>query len=55
MPSPRETFLTALSDLLSAMPRIPVLRGEVLLERIPIAGANHFRTTRFNQREKEFP
>jgi hypothetical protein len=41
-----EPILTALADLLSTMPRIPVLRGEVLLEGIPIAGANHFRTTR---------
>ena len=52
MPTPRETILTALADLLSTVPRILVLRGEVLLECIPIAGANQFRTTRLNQRQK---
>jgi len=46
MPTPRETILTALADLLSTVPRIPVLRGEVLLERIPIAGAIACHTTR---------
>ena len=38
MPSPRETILTALTDLLRTVPRVPVLRGEVLPERIPPAG-----------------
>ena len=34
----RETILTALADLLSTIPHVPVLRGEVLPERIPPAG-----------------
>lgn len=34
----RETILTALVDLLSTIPHVPVLRGEVLPERIPSAG-----------------
>ncbi|WP_071796280.1 acyl-CoA transferase [Natronohydrobacter thiooxidans] len=38
MPSPRETILTALADLLRAVPHVPVLRGEVLPERVPAAG-----------------
>ena len=38
MESPRETILTALQDLLSTVPRVSVLRGEVLPERIPPAG-----------------
>ena len=38
MDSPRETILTALQDLLSTVPRVSVLRGEVLPERIPPAG-----------------
>ena len=37
MPSPRETILTALHALLSALPAT-ALRGEVLPERIPAAG-----------------
>jgi hypothetical protein len=36
--SERETILTALADLLSTIPHVPVLRGEVLPERIPTAG-----------------
>ena len=36
--SVRETILTALADLLSTIPHVPVLRGEVLPERIPPAG-----------------
>jgi hypothetical protein len=36
--SARETILTALADLLSTIPHVPVLRGEVLPERIPTAG-----------------
>ena len=36
--SVRETILTALADLLSAIPHMPVLRGDVLPERIPPAG-----------------
>lgn len=36
--SVRETILTALADLLSTIPHVPVLRGEVLQERIPPAG-----------------
>lgn len=35
MPSLRETILTALADLLSTIPHVPVLRGEVLPERRP--------------------
>ena len=38
MPTTRETILTALTDLLSTIPHVPVLRGEVLPERIPPAG-----------------
>ena len=38
MPTPRETILTALADLLRTVPHVPVLRGEVLPERIPPAG-----------------
>ena len=36
--SGRESILTALADLLSTIPHVPVLRGEVLPERIPPAG-----------------
>ncbi len=38
MPTTRETVLTALADLLSTIPHVPVLRGEVLPERVPPAG-----------------
>jgi hypothetical protein len=38
MPTTRETILTALADLLSTIPHVPVLRGEVLPERVPPAG-----------------
>jgi len=38
MPSPRETILTALAELLRTVPHVPVLRGEVLPERIPPSG-----------------
>ena len=38
MPTTRETILTALADLLRTIPHVPVLRGEVLPERIPPAG-----------------
>ena len=38
MPTTCETILTALADLLSTIPHAPVLRGEVLPERIPPAG-----------------
>jgi hypothetical protein len=38
MPTPRETILTALADLLRTVPHVPVLRGEVLPERVPAAG-----------------
>ena len=38
MPTTRETILTALADLLSTIPHVPVLRGDVLPERIPPAG-----------------
>lgn len=34
----RETILTALAVLLRTIPHVPVLRGEVLPERIPSAG-----------------
>lgn len=34
----RETILTALADLLRTVPHVPVLRGEVLPERVPAAG-----------------
>jgi hypothetical protein len=37
MPTPRETILAALHARLSALPA-PVLRGEVLPERVPPAG-----------------
>lgn len=36
--SGRETILTALADLLSTIPHVPVLRGDVLPERIPPSG-----------------
>ncbi len=36
--TPRETILTALADLLRTVPHVPVLRGEVLPERIPASG-----------------
>ena len=38
MPTTRETILTALADLLRTVPHVPVLRGEVLPERVPSAG-----------------
>ena len=38
MPTPRETILTALAKLLRTVPHVPVLRGEVLPERIPPSG-----------------
>jgi hypothetical protein len=38
MPTPRETILTALADLLRTVPHVLVLRGEVLPERIPPTG-----------------
>lgn len=38
MPTTRETILTALAKLLRTIPHVPVLRGEVLPERIPPAG-----------------
>jgi hypothetical protein len=38
MPTPRETILTALANLLRTIPHVPVMRGEVLPERIPTAG-----------------
>jgi hypothetical protein len=38
MPTPRETILTTLTDLLRTVPHVSVLRGEVLLERIPAEG-----------------
>ena len=38
MPTPRETILTALADLLRTVPHVSVLRGEVLPERVPSAG-----------------
>jgi hypothetical protein len=38
MPTPREAILTALADLLRTIPHVPVLRGEVLPERIPPSG-----------------
>lgn len=38
MPTSRETILTALADALRTIPHVPVLRGEVLPERIPPAG-----------------
>ena len=36
--TPRETILTALADLLRTVPHVPLLRGEVLPERIPPSG-----------------
>jgi len=36
--TPRETILTALADLLRSVPYVPVLRGEVLPERVPADG-----------------
>ncbi len=36
--TPRETILTALADLLRTIPHVPVLRGEVLPERLPPPG-----------------
>ena len=38
MPTTRETILTALADLLRLIPFVPVLRGEVLPERVPTSG-----------------
>lgn len=38
MPTPRETILTAMADLLRMVPYVQVLRGTVLPERIPSAG-----------------
>jgi hypothetical protein len=38
MPTIRETILTALADLLRTIPHVPVLRGEVLPERVPPTG-----------------
>jgi hypothetical protein len=38
MPSTRDPILTALADLLRTVPHVPVLRGEVLPERIPPSG-----------------
>lgn len=38
MPTTRETILNALADLLRTIPHVPVLRGEVLPERIPPTG-----------------
>jgi hypothetical protein len=38
MPTLRELILTALADILRTVPHVPVLRGEVLPERIPPAG-----------------
>jgi hypothetical protein len=38
MPTTRETILTALADLLRTIPHVPVLRGEVLPERVPSVG-----------------
>jgi hypothetical protein len=36
--TPRETILTALADLLRTVAHVPVLRGEVLPERVSPAG-----------------
>jgi hypothetical protein len=36
--TPRETILSALADLLRTVPHVPVLRSEVLPERVPAAG-----------------
>ncbi len=38
MPTSREAILTALADLLRTVPHVPVLRGEILPERISPAG-----------------
>ena len=38
MRTPRETILIALANLLRTVPHVPVLRGEVLPERIPPSG-----------------
>lgn len=38
MPTTREAILAALADALGTIPHVPVLRGEVLPERIPPAG-----------------
>jgi hypothetical protein len=38
MPTTRETILTALADLLRLIPFVPVLRGEVVPERVPAGG-----------------
>ena len=38
MAIPREIILTALADLLRLIPFVPVLRGEVLPERVPATG-----------------
>jgi hypothetical protein len=38
MPTTRETILTALADLLRLIPFVPVLRGEVVPERVPTSG-----------------
>lgn len=37
MPTQRETILTALAALLRTIPHVPVLRREVLPERLPPA------------------
>lgn len=36
--TPREIILTALADLLRTIPHVPVLRGEVVPERVPPIG-----------------
>jgi len=38
MPTTSERVLGALADLLRTIPHVPVLRGEVLPERVPSAG-----------------
>ncbi len=38
MSTTRETILSALADLLRTVPHVPVLRGEVLPERVPAGG-----------------
>jgi hypothetical protein len=38
MTTARETILSALADLLRTIPFVPVLRGEVLPERVPASG-----------------
>ena len=38
MPTTRETIPTALADLLRLIPFVPVLRGEVVPERVPTSG-----------------